>query len=508
MVAREELGTLTPVDDPGAFTAEYRTNYRLPGYPVALAFFQVESPLPGESLRRSGRDLAETIRLRRDLDTPSRTRLDGVASWPLEQVTDAGRTVGWLVPRTPEEFLLDFDTPTRPRVRRPQLLEWMLASPMQAAVAGYRADARDAVLRLSVLANLVYAVATLHRHGMVYGDLSLRSAAFSASDARVRLLDCHAVAAVTNPGRDQRNTPHFLPPECQAVGVHEHARGNPHLQDQATDVYKLGLCIVRVLSRGPGSTQLRTADHLTEVLDTETMAAVNGALSVDPSARPSAGALYSHLSRYVQRLTEPPEIVDFRAVSIAVPRGSDLMFTWEVRNATAAYLRGPNGFSMPVDPTWGYFAVAITNSGAFALEVSRRGVTTIRRSAFITAFDLPEFDLADVGAQIVDLPPLEPVVVGTIFDDVPRRPAVEIGSDFIPSVSIPPVSMLTTAVATMNRRMSESFSVADAVETLTGADVGRLRLPNIDALRFDVTDVDMNDLSESERAQGEETPQT
>ena len=133
-------------------------------------------------------------------------------------------------------------------------------------------------------------------------------------------------------------------------------------------------------------------------------------------------------------------------------------------------------------------------------------MTTVRLSAFVTAFDLPEFDLADVGAQIVDLPDLEPVTLDTIFDDVPLRPAVEIGADFVPSVAIPPVATLTTAIATMNHRMSESFSVAEAVETLTGADVGGLRLPTIDALRFDVTDVDMNDLSESERAQGEETP--
>ncbi len=116
---------------------------------------------------------------------------------------------------------------------------------MQAAVAGYRSDTDDPVLRLAVLANLVYAVAALHRHGLVYGDLSLASAAFSDVDARVRLLHCHGVAYLRDPARYQRNSPHFLAPECQAIGVHEHARGNPHIQDQATDVYKLGLCIVR-----------------------------------------------------------------------------------------------------------------------------------------------------------------------------------------------------------------------------------------------------------------------
>ncbi|MDY0910896.1 hypothetical protein [Microbacterium sp. CFBP9034] len=410
------------------------------------------------------------------------------------------------MPPTPEEFFVDFETPRLPPVRRPQLLEWLSVAPMQAAVAGYRVDTRDALLRLAVLANFVFAVATLHRHGMVYGDLSLASAAFSASDARVHLLDCHAAAALTDPGRHQDNTPHFLAPECRAVGVDEHARGNPHLQDQQTDVYKLGLCIVRGLSQGRGSTQLRTAEHLADVLDTEMMAAVNGALSPDPGARPSARVLYSQLARYIERLTEPPEIAQFGALSTAVPRGSDLMFTWEVRNATAAYLRGPNGFSMPVDPNWGYLALPVTHSGDFALEASRRGATTVRRSAFITVFDLPEFDVADVAGRIVEIPTLEPISLGTILNDVPHRPTVEIGADFIPSVTIPPIATLTTAIATMNHRMGESFSVAEAVETLTGADVGGLTLPTIDALRFDVTDVGMAAASESQRAHGEETP--
>ncbi len=192
------------------------------------------------------------------------------------------------------------------------------------------------------------------------------------------------------------------------------------------------------------------------------------------------------------------------AVSTVVPRGSDLLFTWEVRNATAAFLRGPNGFSMPVDPTWGYCAVAITQSGVFALEASRRGTTTVQRSNFITAFDLPEFDLADVAEQIVELPDVAPVELSTIFDDVPRRPTVEIGTGFIPSVTIPPVATLTTAIATMTDQMIDSFSVAEAIGTLTGADAGNLRLPTIDALRFDVTEVDTSAASASKRAQGKE----
>ncbi|MEU1972867.1 hypothetical protein ABZ477_14520 [Microbacterium sp. NPDC019599] len=472
----------------------------------ALTYVELDSDLDHEVRERLERGVAQCIGLRRALDAPDRARLDSIASWPLELVTDGDTPVGWLVPTMPDSFFLGTDTWRRPGARRPQLLEWLSATPAQALVAGFRVDSGDAVLRLAVLANLVHAVATLHKLGIVFGDLSLRSVAFSAVDARVRLLDCHAAAAAADVARHQRNSPYYLAPECQAVGVHEHARGNPHIQDQATDVYKLALCIVRGLSEGRGVPQLKTAEHLADVLDADTVSAVNGALSADPVLRPPARALYSHLSRCLERLTEPPEIADFRALSTVVPRGSDLLFTWEVRNATATHLRGPNGFSMPVDPEWGYCAVPITHSGIFALEASKRGVTTVQRSSFVTAFDLPEFDLADVCERIVEIPSLEPVELGTVFDGVPRRPSVEIGSDFVPSVTIPPVTTLTTAIATMTERMSSSFSVAEAVKTLTGADVGHLRLPTIDALRFDVTEVDTTEASAPKRAPGKDTP--
>jgi len=322
MVAKEQLGRLIPVGDVDVVHAAYLTSYRVPGHEGPVAFVELDPHLEENALARTDRGLTEAIRLRRDMATSSRDSLDGVASWPLEKVTDENRLVGWLVSQTPEEFLAEFITPMRQRVRRPLLLEWMLASPRQAAVAGYRLDTRDVVLRLAVLANLVHAVALLHRHGMVYGDLSLTSAAFSVDDGRVRLLGCHAVAAAADAERNQGNAPHFLAPECQAVGVHEHARANPHRQDQATDVYKLALCIVRVLSRGRGAAQLRTADHLAELLDAGMMAALTRALSADPGTRPSALELSSQLLHCIERLTEPPEISDFRAVSRAAPRGA------------------------------------------------------------------------------------------------------------------------------------------------------------------------------------------
>ena len=368
MVARAELGTLTPLADPGSVASEYHTSYRLPEQPAALTFIQLDPYLDEEAGGRSEHDVTEAIRFRQSLDTPSRARLDSIASWPLEKVTDSGRTVGWLVEGDPEEFLLDSDPPRsracdarscwsgcRPRRCRPPspatvptgMVHPALGSPGEPRVRGRDAPSARNGLRGSEPSEC--------------GFFGPGCASPPADATRWRRSQIQ--------GADRGTPPFSSAPECRP-SADGHARGNPHLLDQATDVYKLGLCIVRAMSMGQGSAQVRTTDHLGEILDGELMAAVNGALSADPSARPSARALYSELSRCIGRLTEPPEIADFGAVSTAVPRGTDLVFTWKVRNATAAYLHGPNGFSMPVDPAWGYCAVAVPQSGVFRLEAS------------------------------------------------------------------------------------------------------------------------------------------
>lgn len=467
-----------------------------------MDFIAMLPTLNAEDRQRSEVQLARAIRFRRQLNPRAAERLDAVASWPLEQVTETDQTAGWLAPALPEDFFEEFGSPIRPTVKRLRLLEYLSAAPRRIALGGDSPRTGDAVEILAVLANLVYAVATLHRYGLVYGDVSLASAVYSPADGRVLLLDGMGAASAVDPERSQRNSPYYLAPECQPAGDHKHARGNPHRQDFATDVYKLGLCIVRALSRGPGAMQVRMDDHLAAVLDEEAMATLDAALSDDPSVRPSARSLYSALTQCVGRMTEPPEITDFRAVSAAVPRGSDLLFTWDVRDATAAYLRGPHGFSMPVDPDWGYCAVPITHSGVFEFVATRRGATTIRPSGFVIAFDLPEFDLADVYEHIIDIPKLEPADLGPTLEDLPRRPAVEISSDFLPSVTLPPVATLTTAIATMAERISDSFSVASAISALTGVDAGALTLPTIDGLRFDVTEVGVDRAPSSAAARG------
>ena len=102
--------------------------------------------------------------------------------------------------------------------------------------------------RLVLLAQLVYAIALLHEHGWVYGDLSFKNAAFALSPPRMILLDCDGAAYLHNPHREQAHSLGWEPPECAQRNV----------QDKATDVYKLGLAILRCLNPGRGAATMRT----------------------------------------------------------------------------------------------------------------------------------------------------------------------------------------------------------------------------------------------------------
>ena len=91
--------------------------------------------------------------------------------------------------------------------------------------------------------------------------------------------------------RRQANSPFFLAPECEEPGRNPFARGRAHFQDTRTDVYKLGLCVVRCLSRGRGAMQRKSADHLTGLLSPECLDVIKASLSQDPDRRPTAGQL-------------------------------------------------------------------------------------------------------------------------------------------------------------------------------------------------------------------------
>jgi hypothetical protein len=460
----------------GGVGAVYRTKYRMPAHPhTALAYKEFKaSSLTPEQLKRAVAEFNQAVRFRQSLSNADRSDLDSRTVWPLEMVTDAGRTVGGLMPLIPQEFFVSLHPPhlNGQERHKPRELAFLPSPQDRSFSAGFSQsqlnEFSDIVIRAVLLAQLVYSVALLHKHGIVYGDISLKNAVFALNQPRVMLLDCDAVAPLTDPSRKQLNSPYFLPPECEAPGSSPVARGAEYRQDQATDVYKLALCVVRGLSQGKGATQCKKTDHLVGVLPSKTLQTINAALSLDPAARPKAKELFEALSSFVNSMSQSPVINDFHPVSTVVPRNEDVLFVWDVENATVAFLHGPNGFSTPVDPNWGQYTVSVPKSGVYTLEIMKREASARQPSDFIQVFDMPDFDIASsttLSKLVPAIPALQPVEIASVLESLPARPAIEIGADFIPKIPAPSADPILRQLAALAGTVSSVDLVNQAIQT-------------------------------------------
>ena len=194
------------------------------------------------------------------------------------------------------EFFVELPPPaTGKKVSMNRDLTWLVARPSTLQRAGFPQEEVDELsgllVRMIILVWLVYSIRLLHKYGAVYGDISLKNAVFCLGEyPRFVLMDCDGVARLDDVSRRQANSPFFLAPECEEPGHNPFARGRAHFQDTRTDVYKLGLCVVRCLSRGR-ATQLKSADHLTGQLSPECLDVIKASLSQDPDRRPTAEQL-------------------------------------------------------------------------------------------------------------------------------------------------------------------------------------------------------------------------
>ncbi|WP_299046151.1 protein phosphatase 2C domain-containing protein [uncultured Actinomyces sp.] len=309
MVSYTDLEALTFTSD-DSLGEVFRTGFRLPGYRGPLVYKQLRSSLSQEEHFRAVEVMRQAVRLRDSMSDGDRSDLDEVTVWPLALVEEGGVVRGCLMPLIHPEFSIELHPLARGRtVLRNRDLVWLCMRSRTTIRAGFSQDQVDEfsglLVRMRILVWLVYSVALLHSHGVVYGDINLRSAVFCLGEhPRSVLTSCDRVARLDDMLRRQANSPFFLAPECEEPGRNPFARGRAHFQDTRTDVYKLGLCVVRCLSRGHGATQLNSADHLSDLLSPECLDVVKASLSQDPDQRPTAKQLYQALNNFVQFRTE------------------------------------------------------------------------------------------------------------------------------------------------------------------------------------------------------------
>jgi hypothetical protein len=471
-VRKADLGPLTKISE-GGFGVVYRVpQYRMPGDPMTPLAYKEFTKDVDEQARTAERSV-----LFRDLLQPGdRTDLDRRAVWPRALVEDRGPVVGFIMPLIPDDFFFEM-TYTQPGQQTGQQttelrdLKWLNATRNQLAANGLSADV-DFVERLALLAQLVYCVARLHKQDWIFGDISFSNAAYAINPPRMILLDCDGAASVAQAAlRPAVNTFSWEPPECAQL----------NLASKATDVYKLGLAILRCLNpEGAGAT-IKDPNRLAGQLDAAGMALMARVLNPDPTLRPQAKELYHYLQAALNARITPPEVLKAQLLTPMRPRGTAARVQFAVRNVAEVTITVGGGapmtvpVSVPGQAQVHSFPVQV--SGRAVLEAKNRFDTVRVDLGELEVFEMPQFDPAGITGTLprFSVPTMESFnadVLAPAFKATPR-------------IDVPQVPQFPSmATADLPRKLREMVlpdaDLAADLRLPRIADV--VRLPDLDAL--------------------------
>ena len=479
-VEKTELGTLEPLAK-GGFGQVFRVGKNpFPGDQTPLAYKEFTSEFDAQ--RRSAQ---AAVAFRDGLSQDDRDDLDRCTVWPRELVLDlAGEISGLLMQLIPEDFFCELmDSETGEKGTKVRDLQWLAATQAQREAAEIDLHDAERLERLILLGKLVYAVGRLHKHCWVFGDLSFRNAAFALNPPRMLLLDCDGAAALSDTGRKQASTLNWDPPECPIdVSAGQHRQQD--VQDDVTDVYKLGLAILRSLTPGKGVMSTRNPDRLAGRLDGEGIALVRRTLAGNRSDRPTAKELYAYFYKVVSPAVPLPDVRYARLLTPRCVRGMDARVEWQIRDAEELRLTAGGFGSQPVDLSShpDFFIIKKPESGPVFIEVKNKYGTLRIDLGEITLYELPEFKPFDLGAlPRPSVPRLEaftlehmrpvldavPAVIVPEVPTVPALPTVDLIGNFKDTL------MRGSAVPLPLPRLNEAVTAASRLVTSAVMDMAK-----------------------------------
>jgi hypothetical protein len=421
-IRKADLGKLVFLAE-GGFGQVFRVDgFLLPDDPAPLAYKEFTT-----ARAEQARSATTAVVFRAELSDEDRADLDWCCAWPKALVEDPpGKVCGLLMSLIPAEFFYQRTDPDSGQpAAKPRALGWLAASSRQRDAAKVDIPEIDRVERLILLAHLVYAIGRLHRHGWVFGDVSASNAVFSLSPLRLMLIDCDGAAELSDRNRKQYSTPLWDPPECPNEPVPGQA-GLQDTLDHETDVYKLGLAILRCLTPGKGAASARKPARIVDELDATGKALLARALGDDRKGRPVARDLYSYLRQLVLPMIAVPEVLAAWLATPVVVRGQDARVEWQIKGATHVSLSSGNGTGLSVDLARhpGGYVFRPDASGPVTLEASNRFGSVVAELGEIILYELPAFDLDLSKLPWPRVPALEPFTVGQLSQAAASRPQV------------------------------------------------------------------------------------
>ena len=428
-IRKAGLGTLTLLAEGGSNRVFRTDDFYQSGELTTLAYKEFIADHAWQA-----RSAQVAVAFRAGLSPAERDDLDHYYIWPRALVEDAsGEICGFLMPFIPEEyFCRQVDTDSGRPTSKLRELSWLVASAKQRTAAQVDVPEVNQTDRLILLALLVYAIGRLHKLGWIFGDLSFKNVVFALDPPRVMLVDCDGAAPISDLGRRQYSTPFWDPPE-NPIGYSDYRQD---LQDTTTDVYKLGLVILRCLTPGKGANTARSVHRLADELDAEGIDLVNRALSADRGQRPTAKEMYHYLYQVVAQRTALPEVISVRLLTSHRLRGQDVRIEWEVEKASNITISVGNSFELQVDAAAnpdGYL-FRPDESGPVSVDVHNRFGTVSVDLGEVTLDELPPFAVSLDYLPRPQVPPIETFTLEPMIAALAGVPYIDARFSEMPSL--------------------------------------------------------------------------
>jgi hypothetical protein len=435
-VKKLDLGQLTPLAS-GGFGQVFRTDeYHLPGDDTPLAYKEFTIKVAEQGLAAEA-----AVTFRDQQNAEERDQLDKYYAWPRELVEDdSGKICGLLMPLIPPEFFCRLRDPdTGQMTTKPREMQWLITRDAQRRAAEIDLSGIDGTDRLFLLTLLAYAIGWLHKRGWVFGDLSLKNAAFAVDPPQIILFDCDGAAALGNLKRKQSSTPFWDPPECP-IQPPAGQRRQQELQDNITDTYKLGLAILRCLSPGRGASTSRSLGRIqNSLLDSAGLDLLGRALSANRADRPTAKELFTYLERFTSPRIVVPQVASATLLTPFRLPGQKVRFEWQIANANhvKVLIDGKQTWLIEAAKCPTGYATESDRSGLVVIEVENKyGVVTVDLGE-LTQVELPQFTATISDLPRPEIPAIEAFSVESLTAMLTGHPSIELNLPELPAV-LPP----------------------------------------------------------------------
>lgn len=372
-LARAELGELGAQLGRGAQAIVYE----LPG----LTIDDVREPLVYKEYREvtgSPNDIRRIVANRLALDPAKRAMLDKISAWPLRVVEEDGELRGILMRKVPDSFMDSLVLPGSGRTTK-QLREIqnLFIDPALAKWLGRPVP--DTRQRLRICRDFAAALTFFHTElSIAFGDINARNELYRLDQQpTVLFIDCDGVRRSGEvSGNQQLNAPDWVPPNNEPLS-------------QPTDLYKLGLFILRCLSPGPNASTRLDPEPAREVLGQTGFELLERALGTDPRARPTARAWQVHLSRLIGEPIVAPVLLDARLAGPWVLRGQPVDVHWTATDALTIEVRTAQSAER-VDGSAGEGVARVFLDSSFVLVIARNDIgEDVRRIGPVQLVDVP-----------------------------------------------------------------------------------------------------------------------